>query len=740
MIGQTLSHYRVVGHLGRGGMGIVYRAHDVMLDRPVALKFLPPDLMADANARQRLIREARAAAALDHQSICPVYDIVEAGDQLFIAMALLEGETLRERIARGAMPIADAVRIAREVAEGLKAAHGRGIVHRDIKPGNIMLAAGGATRILDFGLARIAAQSDLTRSATVTGGTIAYMSPEQARGEAVDHRTDLWSLGCVVYEMLTGVPAFPGDSAITVLRNITESTPRAASSLRPEIPAALSRVLDRCLAKDPRARFPDAGALVGALAAADLPAATSPARGSAIAVLPFVDMSRGHDQEYFCDGIAEELINALAHVSGLRVVARTSAFAFKGQSSDVREIGRRLDVTHVLEGSMRTAGNRLRITAQLVQTSDGCHVWSDRFDRSADDIFEVQDQVAAAVVQNLRVTLLADERERVRKRHTNDAEAYRLYLKGTHFAWKCTGESFDRALPFLTQAVARDAEFALAYAGMSRLYSMLATLSFTPPRDAWPKSRAMLAKALALDGELAEAHALAGQQALHYDFDLAAAEDSLRRALSINPGMAEAYAWLAWVHLARCRFDRAADCIKRAQGLDPLMLPFYTMGVGIDWMSGRYESALEEFERVKEIDPTPGLGHFHAAVAHFQLGHLEEAEALMRLPLPAGAFSGWPESLLVRIAVRRGRLDEARRQADALIERGRTEHVSSFTSAMALQAIGEHDRAFEFYSLAFEQRDPIMVLLAPQLAIGFVPPDDRFAPLLRALDVAESSS
>lgn len=732
MVGRTLSHYRITARIGAGGMGVVYRAEDLTLGRTVALKFLLPELTADPAAKARFAREARAAACLDHPNVCPVYETGEADGQLFIVMPFVEGETLRDRIARGPLPIADTVGIAREVAEGLKAAHARGIVHRDIKPANIMLGSGGQARILDFGLARQDSPAELTRTRSmVLAGTVSYMSPEQVRGESVDGRTDIWALGCVIHEMVTGRVAFDADSVVAVLRNIADGAPPPVRSLRPDIPVALAQIVDRCLQREPHARYAGASEVAGALAAVD--AAAPIRRGASIAVLPLVDMSSAKDQEYFCDGIAEELINALAHVSGLRVVARTSAFAFKGQNLDVREIGRRLDVSHVLEGSLRKAGDRLRITAQLIDVADGCHLWSERFDRGISDIFQVQDEVSHAVVENLRVTLLAGEKAVIEKRHTRDADAYNLYLKGVHFGWKTNVADCERAIAYFTEAFGRDPLFAPAYAGVSRVYAMMATLSFVSPAEAWARGARMLRRALEIDPELADAHAQLAGKALFHDWDWDVAERGFRHALAINPGLAHAHAWYAWLHICRGRFDEAEVEISRAQALDPLMPAFYAMHVGIDWMSGRFDDALAEFERAKEIDPAPGLAHFHAGVACFHSGRLDQAEALFRLPMPPGSFSGWGEAYLGRIALTRGHAEEARRAAEQLIEKRRTSHVSPFSIALLLLTLGDADRAARFFDAAFEERDPLMPFLNTMVLKGFIAPDPTLDAVLGRL-------
>jgi len=439
MIDKTISHYNILEKIGEGGMGVVYKAEDTKLKRMVALKFLPLELTRDQEAKERFIREAQAAAALDHQNICTIYEVDEYEGQTFIAMAHIEGQSLKEKIAGGPIKIDEAMNIATQVAEGLRVAHERGIIHRDIKPANIMLTEKGQAKIMDFGLAKLELGADLTKTATIMG-TVAYMSPEQARGEKVDHRTDIWSLGCVIFEMLSGRPPFKSGYDQAVLYSILHEDPQPIASLRSDIPHGIEKILHKCFQKDPRDRYKDAGSLIEELKTIDLRElavfpSVSPKKDqpSSVAVLPFVDMSPQKDQEYFCDGIAEELINALTHIKDLRVVARTSAFALKSKNLDVREIGKILNVNTVLEGSIRKAGNRLRITAQLINVEDGFHIWSEKFDREMEDIFAIQDEISLAIVDSLKVKLLAGEKTALQKRHTDDPEAYNLYLKGLYF-------------------------------------------------------------------------------------------------------------------------------------------------------------------------------------------------------------------------------------------------------------------------------------------------------------------
>ena len=449
--GATLGPYAMLAELGRGGMGVVYTAHDPRLDRRVAIKVLPPDLTRDDTAKRRFLQEAKAASALDHPNICTIHEINETDDgQIYLVMACYEGETLKQWIERGALALDEAVDIATQVGQGLAEAHGAGIVHRDIKPANLLIAKGGVVKILDFGLAKLAGTEGVTQTGT-TVGTVAYMSPEQARGEEVDHRTDIWSLGVVLYEMLTGQQPFQGENLLAISNAILEQEPASLTRLRTGTSPALARVVTRSLANSRDGRYQSVADLLTELRAvkASVQAPTGATAVSqsdvpSIAVLPFADMSPQKDQDYFCEGMAEELIDALARLDGLRVVARTSAFQFRGKGHDLREVGEKLNVKTVLEGSVRKAGNRLRINAQLISTDDGYHLWSERYDRDMEDVFAVQDEIAQSVVEKLKVKLLGVADEPLVKRLTDNLEAYNLWLKGRYYSGRASGGGRSR--------------------------------------------------------------------------------------------------------------------------------------------------------------------------------------------------------------------------------------------------------------------------------------------------------
>jgi non-specific serine/threonine protein kinase len=437
----VISHYKIIRKIGAGGMGEVYLAEDSRLNRRVALKFLPDQYASDEEFKERFKREARAAAALNHPNIITIHEVAEHESRPYISMEYVEGGSLKELIAGGDLSIGRVIDVAGQICEALAKAHQAGIVHRDIKPQNILIDRDGRLRVLDFGLAKVKREAMLTQLGT-TVGTVAYMSPEQARGEVVDHRTDIWAFGVVLHEMLTGEMPFKGEHEQAVIYAILNAEPQPVASLAPKVPAELEEMVNKALAKRPEQRYQAVDEVLedlrlmreGFQSGATRTLSTKAQASPSIAVLPFANLSADKDQEYFCDGMAEEIINALTQVEGLHVVARTSAFSFRGRQVDVREIGRRLNVGAVLEGSVRKAGAKLRITAQLVSVADGYHLWSEKYDRKIggeccpEDIFCIQDEIALAIVDKLKVKLLGGEKTKILKRHTDDLDAYNLYL------------------------------------------------------------------------------------------------------------------------------------------------------------------------------------------------------------------------------------------------------------------------------------------------------------------------
>ena len=706
MIGRTVSHYRILERLGGGGMGVVYRAHDLTLDRSVALKFLPPDLTRDPEAKQRFIHEAKSASALDHPNICTIHQLGETEEgQVFIVMACYEGETLQKKMERGPVDLEDAITLAMQVASGLAVAHKGGIVHRDIKPANVIITVDGTVKIIDFGLAKLAGHARLTKSGSMVG-TVAYMSPEQARGEEVDARTDIWSLGVVFYEMLAGRSPFAAEHEYAALYRILNEDPEPLSAHRQEIPLEIQRIVDRSLQKDPVERYPSAIELLHdlRLTKSDGEAAPLPLKAFAsIAVLPFEDMSPEHDQEYFCDGVAEELLNALTRINELRVVARTSSFSFKGQRKDVREIGRKLGVGTLLEGSVRKAGRRLRITVQLTSVRDESPLWSERYDRDLEDIFAIQDDVCVAIVEHLKVTLGHRERTDLVRRRASDHEAYNLYLKGRFLFNQRKHESVAKSVEYYSQAVAIDPAFALAHAGLAESYEVLGSWRELPIESAFEEARKASAAALRLDDKLPEAHVTAGYVSLFCDWSWTAAEREFQRALTLNPACAEAHHMRAHYLEMMGKFDMALSEINRAIELEPVIPSLNSCTVQVLYHARRYDEAIRQAYLTLEI--APGFYGLYGWIgaAYVKSGLLDSGvdalkEGLRHLPEDPRLHA------LYGVACATSRnIDLAKASLAKLRTLAGTKYVDPYYIAWLLESLGDRTAACETLGRAYNE-------------------------------------
>ena len=709
-------------------MGVVYKAEDTKLKRTVALKFLSPQLYQDKTARERIIQEAQAAAALDHPNICTVYEINEFEGQTYIAMAYVEGQSLRDKIASGQLKVEDAVDLAIQVAEGLKAAHEKGIIHRDIKPANIMLTEKGQAKIMDFGLAKLEREADVTRTMGVMG-TVAYMSPEQALGEKVDQRTDIWSLGCVLFEMLTGRHPFKSEDGLSVVHSILKEEVPSVSKLRGKIPVDLDTIIRKCLEKDRRSRYGDGAALLEALKS--FGKAAPKARQPSIAVLPFVDMSPRKDQEYFCDGIAEELINGLTQVRDLRVVARTSAFAFKGKDLDMRDIGRTLNVDTVLEGSIRQSGKRLRITAQLISVEDGYHLWSEKFDREMDDIFAIQDEIAGRIVSKLTADV-GGMRSIQKSAQPSSLEAYDLYLRGRYF-WNRF--SLDKAVNIFHQAIEKDPNYAPAYAALADAYAFLSIgFDILPSQDAMPKAREAAQKALGLDPTMAEAYVSLGIIATWYDWDREAAKNFFRKALQLNPNYAGAHLWIeSYLTYLEGNFEEAVSELERAQELDPLNLMIKVRLGFMSYYMRDFDRCIAHFEKILDLEPNFPLGYLGLMEGLGQKGLLEEAIAAGEKAMELGGQGGTYIGPLGAYYAFAGKKEKALEHLAQLMERSKRGHVSSFWMGAIHFALDHLDEAFEWFERAYLERDSNLLYITVVPALDALRSDPRYSRLLQKM-------
>jgi serine/threonine-protein kinase len=709
--------YRVDRELGAGGMATVYLARDLRHDREVALKVLRPEL-AESIGRQRFLHEIRLAARLNHPHILPLYDSGEAHGFLFFVMPVMQGQTLRERLRKeGQLSVESAVRIATEVADALDYAHRHDVVHRDIKPENILLHEGHAV-VADFGIGKavVAAANDSSTftQVGVTVGTPAYMSPEQAAGEELDGRSDLFALGCVLYEMLTGDVAFTGATAQAIIASRFLHTPPDITARRPATPSGVSQTVAKLLSKAPNDRYATGAQVIASLTSAPRPTLSAPDRTEdvSIAVLPFSSLSREPDDEFFADGVTEEILNALAQIPRLRVAGRSSAFSFKGKNEDLRSVGAKLNVSTILEGTIRRAGTRLRITAQLSKASDGYQLWSERYDRVAEDVFAVQDEIASAIAGKLRLTLDADSGSRPRA-PTQHLMAYELYLKGRALLYQ-RGRSIPKARECFEQAVALDPDYAQAWAGLADAYTTSGYSGFMPGAAAMPHAVAAARRALALDVDLAEAHNALACVALVWERDYVLAEREWKRAIELNPNYVQAQCWyglffLLWV---AGRADDSYRVLQAAHRIDPLSGYAHVMLAYAEIVTGRHADAIAHSRRGVELDPNSYLAHWALLESLGHAGQYEEAASVAEAALAMSGRHPWALCGLAYIYGSWGKPEEATRILAEVEARSQREYVQPCMLAIAATAAGESEKSLAYIERAESERDPLFVLLA----------------------------
>jgi serine/threonine protein kinase/pimeloyl-ACP methyl ester carboxylesterase/tetratricopeptide (TPR) repeat protein len=785
--GQSISHYDVIEKLGEGGMGMIYKARDRKLNRLAALKLLPHYLSSNPDMKHRFIQEARAAASLDHANICTIYEVGEVSGQLYIAMPYYEGETLKEKIEQGPLPVGDALYYARQIAEGLSHAHEAGIVHRDIKPANVMVTARGGVKILDFGIAKVS-DAALTKSGTLLG-TVAYMSPQQARGGVVDHRTDLWSLGVVLYEMLTGRQPFTGDSSYALLHSIQYEEPVSVRRLYPLIPESAEGLVRRLMHKEPEGRYRDANDLIAAMreiqrgvprqhasplqsddgtrlvrrgttgeralaaptrvfeyeTAADnqaqtaFPSTRSRSRRSVrkaittLAVLPLANASDDPNMEYLSDGITENIINALSALPKLRVMARSVVFRYKGQDVDPIQTGRSLGVRAVLTGRVLHVGEQLIVGAELVDVMDGSQLWGEHYNRQFADIFHVQEEIASEITLKLQLRLSGDQKKRLTKRYTDNIEAYQLYLQGRYHWNRRTSEGVKNGIIYFRQAIELDSNFALAYSGLADCYIMSGFYDYLPPAEAFPQAKAAALKALELDDELAEAHISLAAIRTFYEWDWLDAERDFKQGLKLNDKSVKGHHWYACSLTSQARLEEGFGEMKQAQGLEPLSL-IINRDVGRHYYFLRqYDQTIEHCLKTLEMDPGFFLAHFYLIPAYEQKGMFDEAIKELQRAIELSRGSAAMTALLGHVYGVSGQREKALKVLEELKERAEREYVPSFYFVLIYLGLDDRDEALKWLERAYQDRSTHLVWLKVDPIFDSLRTNPRFTELMRRM-------
>lgn len=782
IVGTTISHYRILEKLGGGGMGIVYRAEDTRLGRFVALKFLPQLACSDSVAVERFQREARAASALNHPHICTIHDVGEHEGRQFIVMELLEGQTLKHRIASGPLETSEITKVGLQIAEALHAAHAKSIVHRDIKPANIFVTESGQAKVLDFGLAKLLlpanAETTLDADRIQTRGpvgTLPYMAPEQALGRDVDARTDIYALGMVFYEMAAGKRPFREDMDSHLIDDILHKVPP------PPGLSGLDRITIKCLEKDPANRYQSANELLSSLEeclagsmrhelarvsrrwlyglarvglAALLLAAVifgfnigglrdrlehgvSSSTIRSLAVLPLTNLTGDPGQEYFVDGMTDELTTNLAQISALRVPSRTSAMHFKDTKKALPQIAKELNVDVIVEGSVVRSGDRVRITAQLIEARTDRHLWARSYERELKDIFELQDELARGIAEEIRIKLTAEERSRLAVARPVDPKAHEAYLKGRYFYEKMTTPGFKQGLEYYEQAVKGDPTYAPAYVGLAASYKELGVWNALPPREASSQAKAAVGKALALDDSLGEAHATLGQIHFLWDWDWAGAEREYKRALELTPSSSICRVQYSTFLSAMGRHAEALAQIKEAHAVDPVSLITNGLLGGVYFWAHRFDEAIDQFQKTLLLYPDSAVNHSYLGQCYEPKGMYAEAVEEYVKTKELSGVSKEELSVFREAFASSGIKGFLRAELESAIARSKRQYVPPAVFARLYARLGENDQAFEWLEKAYQDRHHSMAFMKVEPMLDSLHSDPRFQDLLRRMNLPQ---